>query len=113
MCGRAYQPRFLFAWPNARTAVMGPDQASNVLTQVRADSYAAQGKSWSEEESKAYSDEIRELYLKQSDALYGTAQLWDDGIIDPVNTRATIDRCLDATANKLISEPVSYGIFRM
>lgn len=111
MSGRAYQPRFLFMWPNSRIGVMGPDQAANVLTQVRADSYKARGTVWSAEEEEKYRQNIQQKYMAQSDPYYSTARLWDDGIIDPVDTRAVLGLALSATQGTPIQEP-KYGIFR-
>ncbi|RMG44981.1 MAG: methylcrotonoyl-CoA carboxylase [Candidatus Dadabacteria bacterium] len=111
MAGRAYQPRFLFMWPTARISVMGPEQAAGVLTQVRADSYKARNKKWSDADAEKYRSEITAMYNLQSDALYSTARLWDDGIIDPADTRTVLGLCLDishyhSTANQ------PYGVFR-
>jgi 3-methylcrotonyl-CoA carboxylase beta subunit len=109
MCGRAYDPRFLWMWPNARISVMGGEQAASVLATVRADSSGP----WdSAEEEEAFKAPIREQYETQGSPYYSTARLWDDGIIDPADTRRVLGMGLAAAANAPISEP-SYGIFRM
>ncbi len=112
MCGRAYQPRFLFSWPNARISVMGPEQAARVLTQVRSDSYKSQGKNWEATEQAQYEKDILAQYNSQADALYASARLWDDGIIDPVDTRATL-ACALEICNTALSNSQSFGVFRM
>src|SRR5512146_3041868 len=89
MCGRAYSPRFLWMWPNARISVMGGEQAATVLTRVRASAIAARGQSWSAEEEQAFAAEMRAQYDRQGSALYSSARLWDDGVIDPLDTRRT------------------------
>lgn len=111
MAGRAYQPRFLYMWPNARISVMGPEQAANVLTQVRADSYKARNKNWPKAEADAYKSEIERTYVEQSSAFYSTARLWDDGVIDPAHTRHVLGLSLSASLNAEW-EPVRYGVFR-
>lgn len=111
MAGRAYSPRFLFSWPNARTCVMGPEQAATVLSQVRRDSYSAQKKSWTKEQERQYYDEIFASYQEHSSALYSTARLWDDGIIDPIDTRTVLSLAISASGNAPIRD-ISYGIFR-
>jgi 3-methylcrotonyl-CoA carboxylase beta subunit len=111
MAGRAYQPRMLFMWPNSRIAVMGPEQAARVLTQVRKDSYKDRGKSWSEEEAKAYSDEIEGTYNAQSNALYSTARLWDDGVIDPLHTRRVLSLGIGASTSAIWPK-TTFGVFR-
>ncbi|MFT4011668.1 MAG: carboxyl transferase domain-containing protein, partial [Nocardioidaceae bacterium] len=105
MCGRAYDPRFLWMWPNARISVMGGEQAASVLATVRSDLTT-------DEEVEAFKAPIREQYETQGSAYYSTARLWDDGIIDPVDTRRVLGLGLAAAANAPIPEP-SYGIFRM
>lgn len=111
MSGRAYQPRFLYMWPNARISVMGPEQAVSVLTQVRADSKRDRKEDWPQAEADAYKKSITDKYLSQSNALYSTARLWDDGIIEPRETRSVISLSLRATQSAPIEEPV-YGVFR-
>ncbi|MGA7326033.1 MAG: carboxyl transferase domain-containing protein [Rhodomicrobium sp.] len=112
MCGRAYSPRFLWMWPNARISVMGGEQAANVLAQVRRDGLEAQGKSWSEEEESAFKAPIRAQYETQGHPYYASARLWDDGIIDPSDTRMVLGLGLSAALNAPI-ERTAFGIFRM
>ncbi|MFF1610155.1 carboxyl transferase domain-containing protein [Amycolatopsis sp. NPDC058278] len=112
MCGRAYSPRFLWMWPNARISVMGGEQAASVLSTVRRDSIEARGGEWSTEEEEAFKDPIREQYEAQGSPYYSTARLWDDGVIDPADTRTVLGLALSAAANAPLSE-VNYGVFRM
>jgi len=112
MCGRAYSPRFLWMWPNARISVMGGEQASMVLSQLRRDNIEAKGGKWSAEEEDAFRAPIREQYETQGHPYYATARLWDDGVIDPANTRLVLGLGLSAAANAPI-EPPKFGIFRM
>ncbi|MGZ4457775.1 MAG: carboxyl transferase domain-containing protein [Nocardioidaceae bacterium] len=112
MCGRAYDPRFLWMWPNARISVMGGEQAASVLATVRRDGIEARGDSWSTEDEDAFKAPIRDQYEHQGSPYYSTARLWDDGVIDPVDTRRVLGMGLAAAANAPIPEP-SYGIFRM
>ena len=112
MSGRAYQPRTLFMWPNSRISVMGPEQAANVLTQVRGDSYKAKGKDWSEKDAKEYNEKIRTGYEAQADAYYSSGRLWDDGVIDPVDTRNMLSLSISASLNKQWPE-TKFGVFRM
>ncbi|HVT53519.1 MAG TPA: carboxyl transferase domain-containing protein [Dongiaceae bacterium] len=112
MCGRAYDPRFLWMWPNARIAVMGGEQASNVLAQVRRDGIEAKGGKWSAEEEAAFKSPIAAQYEKQSDAYYATARLWDDGLIDPAETRNVLGLALSAALNAP-QEETRFGVFRM
>ena len=112
MCGRAYDPRFLWMWPNARISVMGGEQAASVLATVRRDGIEARGESWSAEDEEAFKAPIREQYERQGSPYYSTARLWDDGVIDPVETRRVLGMGLAAAANTPVPEP-SYGIFRM
>ena len=112
MCGRAYSPRFLFMWPNARISVMGGEQAASVLATVRSDQLDAAGKPWSEQDQEKFKEPIREQYESQGNPYYSTARLWDDGIIDPVDTREVLGLALSVCANAPL-EPVSYGVFRM
>ncbi len=108
MCGRAYQPRFLFTWPNARISVMGGEQAASVLATVHRD--AAK---WSLEEAEAFKAPIREKYEREGSPYYATARLWDDGIIDPAQTRDVLGLAFAATLNAPIAERPQFGIFRM
>jgi 3-methylcrotonyl-CoA carboxylase beta subunit len=112
MCGRAYDPRFLWMWPNARISVMGGEQAASVLATVRRDGIEGRGEAWSAEDEEAFKAPIREQYETQGSPYYSTARLWDDGIIDPVDTRRVLGLGLAAAANAPVPEP-SYGIWRM
>ena len=112
MCGRAYQPRFLWTWPNARISVMGGEQAASVLSTVRRDALETRGESWSSDEEEAFKAPIRDQYESQGNPYYATARLWDDGIIDPVDTRRVLGLALAATANAPV-EQGRFGVFRM
>ena len=112
MCGRAFSPRFLWMWPNARISVMGGEQAANVLAQVRRDAMETRGESWSEEDEATFKQPIREQYETQGHPYYATARLWDDGIIDPARTRDVLGLGLAAALNAPIPEP-RFGVFRM
>jgi 3-methylcrotonyl-CoA carboxylase beta subunit len=112
MCGRAYGPRFLWMWPNARISVMGGEQASMVLSQVRRDNIEAKGESWSAAEEETFRKPIREQYESQGNPYYATARLWDDGVIDPADTRLVLGLGLSAAANAPI-QPTRFGLFRM
>jgi 3-methylcrotonyl-CoA carboxylase beta subunit len=112
MSGRAYSPRFLWMWPNARISVMGGEQASMVLSQVRRDNIEAKGESWSAEEEDKFRAPIRAQYEHQGSPYYATARLWDDGVIDPLDTRRVVGLALTACANAPLGEP-GYGVFRM
>ncbi|MBL0373299.1 methylcrotonoyl-CoA carboxylase [Rhizobium sp. KVB221] len=112
MCGRAYSPRFLWMWPNARISVMGGEQAASVLAQVRRDGLEAQGKSWSADEEEAFKAPIRDKYETEGHPYYASARLWDDGIIDPADTRMVLGLAISAALNAPI-EPTRFGIFRM
>ncbi len=112
MCGRGYGPRFLWMWPNARISVMGGEQAASVLAQIRRDNLEANGESWSEADEEAFKAPIREQYETQGSPYYATARLWDDGIIDPADTRAVLGLSLSAALNAPI-ERTTFGIFRM
>ena len=112
MCGRAYAPRFLWTWPNARISVMGGEQAAGVLAQVKRESLAKGGGAWSQQEEDAFRAPIIEQYARQSSAYYASARLWDDGIIDPKETRATLALGLSAAGNAPIAE-TRFGVFRM
>jgi 3-methylcrotonyl-CoA carboxylase beta subunit len=112
MCGRAYDPRFLWMWPNARISVMGGEQAASVLATVRRDSLEARGEEWPTDEEERFKEPIREQYEHQGSPYYSTARLWDDGVIDPLDTRRVLGMGLAAAANAPTPEP-SYGIFRM
>ncbi len=112
MCGRAYDPRFLWMWPNARISVMGGEQAAGVLATVRRDGIEARGEEWSAEDEEGFKAPIREQYETQGSPYYASARLWDDGIIDPADTRRVLGMALGATSYTPIPEP-KYGIFRM
>jgi 3-methylcrotonyl-CoA carboxylase beta subunit len=112
MCGRAYGPRFLWMWPNARISVMGGEQASMVLSQVRRDNIEAKGESWSRDEEEKFRSPIRAQYESQGHPYYATARLWDDGVIDPADTRLVLGLGLSAASNAPI-EPTKFGLFRM
>ena len=109
MCGRAYSPRFLWMWPNARISVMGGEQAASVLATVRRDQL---GDEWSMQDEEAFKQPIRDQYESQGNPYYSTARLWDDGVIDPRDTRTVLGLALSAAANEPLP-PVSYGVFRM
>jgi 3-methylcrotonyl-CoA carboxylase beta subunit len=112
MCGRAYSPRVLWAWPNARISVMGGEQAASVLATVRRDQLESRGQDWSDAEEQAFRAPIREQYEVQGNPYYATARLWDDGVIDPIDTRTVLGLALSAAANAPLAE-VRYGVFRM
>jgi 3-methylcrotonyl-CoA carboxylase beta subunit len=112
MCGRAYGPRFLFTWPNARVALMGSEQAASVLATVRRDNIEAAGNTWSAKEEAAFKKPIRDQFDLESDPYYATARLWDDGIITPGETRRVLALCFSATLNAPIPE-TKFGVFRM
>ena len=112
MCGRAYGARFLWTWPNARISVMGGEQAASVLATVKRDGIEAAGKSWSPDEEEAFKAPIREQYERQGHPYYATARLWDDGIIDPADTRRVLGLALSASLNAPI-EKDRFGVFRM
>ena len=112
MCGRAYSPRFLWMWPNARISVMGGDQAAAVLATIRRDQAESRGQEWSPDDQESFTAPIREQYETQGSPYYSTARLWDDGVIDPRETRRILGLALEA-ARHVPLEPVSYGVFRM
>jgi 3-methylcrotonyl-CoA carboxylase beta subunit len=112
MCGRAYSPRFLWMWPNARISVMGGDQAASVLATVRRDGIEARGGSWTAEEEAAFRQPILDQYERQGHPYYASARLWDDGVIDPLDTRMTLALGLSAALNAPIPE-TRFGVFRM
>jgi 3-methylcrotonyl-CoA carboxylase beta subunit len=112
MCGRAFSPRFLWMWPNARISVMGGEQASIVLSTLRRENIEAKGGTWSEKEEREFQAPIRAQYESQGNPYYATARLWDDGVIDPADTRLLLALGLSAAANAPI-EPTTFGLFRM
>ncbi|MCJ9429049.1 carboxyl transferase domain-containing protein [Kordiimonas marina] len=112
MCGRAYSPRFLWMWPNARISVMGGEQAASVLATVKRDGMEARGESWSADEEEAFKAPIRDQYEDQGHPYYASARLWDDGVIDPADTRRVLGLALSASMNAP-AEPTRFGVFRM
>jgi len=112
MCGRAYGPRFLWMWPNARISVMGGEQAASVLAQVKRDGMELRGESWSAEEEKAFKAPISQQYETQGHPYYASARLWDDGIIDPADTRMVLGLAISASLNAP-PEKTKFGVFRM
>jgi len=112
MCGRAYSPRFLWMWPNARISVMGGDQAASVLATVKRDSLEAAGETWSANDEEAFKQPIREQYDSQGHPFYASARLWDDGVVDPAQSREVLSLSLSAALNAPIL-PTRFGVFRM
>ncbi len=112
MCGRAYSPRFLWTWPNSRISVMGGEQAASVLATVRRDGLEARGEDWPAADEEAFKDPVREQYEHQGHPYYATARLWDDGVIDPADTRTVLGLALSAVSHAPLEE-VGYGVFRM
>ena len=112
MCGRAYEPRFLFTWPNARISVMGGEQAAGVLAQVKRDQKERAGEEWSEEAEAEFKQPILDRYEEQGHPYYASARLWDDGVIDPAQTRQVLGLAISASLNKTIDE-TRFGVFRM
>jgi len=115
MCGRAFSPRFLYMWPNARIGVMGGEQAANVLATVQRDNIEGRGGIWSDREEREFKRPILDKYERESSAYYSTSRLWDDGVIDPADTRTVLGTSL-SIARRVGCEPANatkYGIFRM
>jgi 3-methylcrotonyl-CoA carboxylase beta subunit len=112
MCGRAFNPRFLWMWPNARISVMGGEQAATVLATVRRDGIEAKGGAWSAEDEEAFKAPIRAQYEREGHPYYASARLWDDGVIDPADTRRTLALAISASLNRPI-EATRFGVFRM
>jgi 3-methylcrotonyl-CoA carboxylase beta subunit len=112
MCGRAYSPRMLWMWPNARISVMGGEQAASVLATVRRDALEAKGEVWSVEDEQAFKDPIRDQYETQGHPYFASARLWDDGVIDPCDTRRVLSLGISASLNAPI-KPTRFGLFRM
>jgi 3-methylcrotonyl-CoA carboxylase beta subunit len=112
MCGRAFGPRFLFSWPNARISVMGGEQAASVLATIKRDGLEAQGQSWSEVEEDAFKAPIRARYESEGSPYFATARLWDDGIIAPGETRRVLSLAFSACLNAP-AEATRFGVFRM
>ena len=114
MCGRAYDPRFLWTWPNARISVMGGEQAASVLATVRRDGIEGRGETWSSEDEEAFKAPIREQFDDQGVPYYSTARLWDDGIIEPADTRRVLGMALQVVNTPAPTQtPQSFGLFRM
>jgi 3-methylcrotonyl-CoA carboxylase beta subunit len=113
MCGRAYSPNFMYLWPNAKTAVMGGEQAANVLATIQKDNAEAAGKTWTEEEDKAFKKPILDKYEKETHAFYSSARLWDDGVIDPKDTRKVLGMSFAATLKNREMPKTKFGVFRM
>jgi 3-methylcrotonyl-CoA carboxylase beta subunit len=112
MCGRAYEPRFLFTWPNSRISVMGGEQAAGVLAQVKRDQKERAGEEWSGQEETAFKQPILDRYEEQGHPYYASARLWDDGVIDPAQTRQVLGLAISAALNAPIEE-TRFGVFRM
>ena len=112
MCGRAFNPRFMWMWPNARISVMGGEQAATVLATIRRDALEAKGDTWSATDETAFKTPIREQYEREGHPYYASARLWDDGVIDPADTRRVLGLAISAALNKPI-EPTTFGVFRM
>ncbi|MBE7425899.1 MAG: methylcrotonoyl-CoA carboxylase [Ideonella sp.] len=113
MCGRAYSPRFLWMWPNARISVMGGEQAASVLATVRREGIEARGRHWSADEEAAFRKPILEQYERQGHPYFASARLWDDGVIDPADTRRVLALAISASLNAPIPESPKFGVFRM
>ncbi|KAI2509446.1 Carboxyl transferase domain [Fragilaria crotonensis] len=114
MCGRAYSPRFLYMWPGAKIGVMGGEQAASVLSTIQRDSMEARGEEWSAEDEAAFQRPILKKYDEENSAYFSTSRLWDDGIIDPADTRMVLG-CSLAVARRVGCEPneTKFGVFRM
>ena len=112
MCGRSYGPRFLFTWPNARVSVMGGIQAASVLATVRRDNLATEGKDWSAEDEAMFKQPVLDAYEREGHPYYGTARMWDDGIIAPSETRRVLGLAFAACLNAPV-EDTKFGVFRM
>jgi len=112
MCGRAYSPRMLYMWPNSRISVMGGEQAASVLATVRRDGMEARGESWSDADEEAFKAPVREQYEREGHPYYASARIWDDGIIDPAETRTVLGLSISAALNRPI-EATKFGVFRM
>ena len=112
MCGRAYGPRFLFTWPNARISVMGGEQAASVLATLRRDAIEAAGQTWPAEEEEAFKAPIRNRYESEGSPYFASARLWDDGVIAPSQTRRVLSLAFSAAMNAPV-EATRFGVFRM
>jgi 3-methylcrotonyl-CoA carboxylase beta subunit len=113
MSGRAFDPRFLFSWPNAQVGVMGAEQAANVLSEVKLRQLARDGRTLAAEEIAAIRDPVLADYREQASAWYATSELWDDGVIDPVDTRNALGISISASLHAPIARDPHYGVFRM
>lgn len=115
MCGRAFSPNFLYMWPNARISVMGGDQAASVLALVEKEKRAREGKEWPEAEEAEFKQKIASRYDEEGAASFSSARLWDDGVIDPADSRRVLGLSLAAAMNgyRAVEENGSYGVFRM
>jgi 3-methylcrotonyl-CoA carboxylase beta subunit len=113
MCGRAYNPRMLWMWPNARISVMGGEQAALVLSTVKREGHESRGEEWPEESQAEFEAAIRDQYEFQGNPYYASARLWDDGVIDPINTRNVLSLALSAAMNRPRDDEGPFGIFRM
>jgi len=112
MCGRAYDPRFIFMWPNSRISVMGGEQAAGVLAQLKREQKEKMGEQWSTEEEAEFRQPILDIYDRQGHPYYASARLWDDGVIDPADTRMVLGLSLSVSLNKPV-EDTQFGVFRM
>jgi 3-methylcrotonyl-CoA carboxylase beta subunit len=112
MCGRAYSPRFLFSWPNSRISVMGGEQAASVLATIKRDGMETRGQDWPAEDEANFKAPIRERYEDEGNPYFATARLWDDGVIDPTQTRDVLGLAISASLNAPIEE-TRFGVFRM
>jgi 3-methylcrotonyl-CoA carboxylase beta subunit len=112
MCGRAYSPRFLFTWPNARISVMGGEQAASVLAQVKRDGMEAKGETWAKDDEEKFKAPVRARYEAEGDPYHATSRMWDDGIVDPTQTRDVLGLSISASLNAPIPE-TRFGVFRM
>jgi 3-methylcrotonyl-CoA carboxylase beta subunit len=112
MCGRAFEPRFLWMWPNARISVMGGEQAATVLATIRRDAIEGKGGQWSADDEETFKAPIRAQYEREGHPYYASARLWDDGIIDPADTRRVLSLALSAALNRPIGA-TRFGVFRM
>jgi 3-methylcrotonyl-CoA carboxylase beta subunit len=113
MCGRAYGARMLWSWPNARISVMGGEQAATVLALVKRDGVERRGGAWPQNEEQTFRDAISQQYETQGHPYYATARLWDDGVIDPLDTRRVLSLAISAGLNAPAAEKSGYGVFRM
>lgn len=113
MCGRAYDPRFLFTWPNHRIAVMGPEQLAGVMSIVRRQAAERAGEPYDEEQDRLVRQMVIQQIEKESNAFYATARIWDDGVIDPRQTRNVLAIALSAAFNNVVRGADTYGVFRM